>query len=412
MATDLLLSPGARLVHVGAHKTGTTAVQGAFSQASDRLAEHGVSYFGPIPGKTYLEGALAISGRKSQLGKAVPSMERWTALTADVAAEGERRVLVSSAFFGDGDEGVAARVVEGFGGSRVYPVITLRPLTKVMPSQWQQYVQNGLRMPYADWLDGELNKPREEAPTPTFWRRHRHDELVARWAAAAGAGNVIAVVVDDSDRFMLLRTFEEMLGLPSGFLELDQSAENRSLTLGEVELIRLINEEFTRRNWPEKVYASLMKGGVLRQLKVGHQPGPEETRVTTPAWALKRAAEIDTEIAANIAALGVRVVGDISSLSGQPADAARMGADSPQAAPMVPPAAAAQAVLGAMIGSKVPEQVIAAKAVKKPAKKAVVKKKPVRLEDMVVRDLDYKTLVRVLVARAKRRARRTFNLRR
>lgn len=403
MANDLLLSPGARLVHVGAHKTGTTAIQGAFSVARDRLAEHGVSYFGPTPGKTYLEGALAISGARAQLGKAVPDMRHWTALTADVAAQADRRVLVSSAFFGDGDEEVAARVVKDLGGSQVHVVVTLRPLTKVMPSQWQQYVQNGLRMSYADWLDGILNKPLDKVPTPTFWQRHRHDKLVARWAGAAGAGNVIAVVVDESDRFMLLRAFEQMLGLPSGFLVLDHSAENRSLTLGEVELIRLLNEEIKQREWPEKIYSMFMKAGVLRQLKVGHQPQPDEPRVSTPAWALKRAAEIDTEIADHLSALGVRIVGDVSSLSGPPGDEAQMGADSQLATPLVSPAAAAQAVLGAIIGSKVPSQLAAEKVAKKAAKK-----RQVRLEDRPVREVDAKSLARVLIGRGKRRVRRTL----
>lgn len=409
MANDLLLGSGARLVHVGAHKTGTTAVQGAFSNASHRLPQHGVSYFGPVPGSTYLEGALAITRRKAQLGKAVPDMRHWTALTADVAAQGDRRVLVSSAFFGDGDEEVAARVVAGLGGARVHVVVTLRPLTKVMPSQWQQYVQNGLRMLYPEWLDGELNKPPGEAPTPTFWQRHRHDKLVARWAAAAGAGNVTAVVVDESDRSMLLRTFEGMLGLPSGLLALDDSAENRSLTLGEVELIRRLNELIKERGWSEKVYSRFMKGGVIRQLKIGHQPGPDEPRVSTPAWAQKRAAEIGAEMAGNISALGVRVVGDIASLGGPSADAAPMWEDSSPEMALVSPAAASQAVVGAIIASKAPELAGQKAPQAAPVTRAARPSGLVPLEDRPLRDVDAKSLARVLIGRGRRRASRALH---
>ena len=60
-----------------------------------------------------------------------------------------------------------------------------------------------------------------KTPTPGFWRRHRHDELVTRWATAAGAQNLTVIVVDDSDRLMLPRTFESLLGLPNGFLVLE-----------------------------------------------------------------------------------------------------------------------------------------------------------------------------------------------
>jgi hypothetical protein len=395
MENELLLSPGARLVHVGAHKTGTTAVQGAFSLAAGRLAEHGVSYFGPVPGRTYLKGALAVTGSKPQLGQPVPDLRHWTDLVADLAAQGDRRVLVSSAFFGDGDAAAAARVVADLRPSPVYPVVTLRPLAKVLPSQWQQYVQNGLRLSYEDWLDGTFNRPPGQGPRPTFWRRHRHDELVARWAEAAGPDQVIAIVVDESDRLMLLRTFEELLGLPAGFLELDDSAENRSLTLGEAELIRLVNEEIDRREWPEKIYSMFMKGGALKQLKLGYRPGPGEPRVSTPAWALKRAAEIDTEMAGRIADLGVRVVGSISSLA---APAASPAADAPEAAPTVPAAAAAQAIIGAIAGSQVPGQLTA-------------KKQPPRVEDRPVRDVDARSLARVLAGRAKRRAAGTLRRR-
>lgn len=395
MENELLLSPGARLVHVGAHKTGTTAVQGAFSLAAGRLAEHGVSYFGPAPGRTYLKGALAVTGSKPQLGQPVPDLRHWTDLVADLAAQGDRRVLVSSAFFGDGDAAAAARVVADLSPSPVYPVVTLRPLAKVLPSQWQQYVQNGLRLSYEDWLDGTFNRPPGQGPRPTFWRRHRHDELVARWAEAAGPDHVIAIVVDESDRLMLLRTFEELLGLPAGFLELDDSAENRSLTLGEAELIRLVNEEIDRREWPEKIYSMFMKGGALKQLKVGYRPGPGEPRVSTPAWALKRAAEIDTEMAGRIADLGVRVVGSISSLA---APDALPAADAPEAAPAVPAAAAAQAIIGAIAGSQVPGQLTA-------------QKQPPRVEDRPVRDVDARSLARVLAGRAKRRAARTLRRR-
>ena len=41
-----LLEPGTRLLHIGPHKTGTTAVQGALHLARERLAAEGVVYPG------------------------------------------------------------------------------------------------------------------------------------------------------------------------------------------------------------------------------------------------------------------------------------------------------------------------------------------------------------------------------
>ena len=42
----VLLEPGTRLLHIGPHKTGTTAIQGALHLARGRLAAAGVVYPG------------------------------------------------------------------------------------------------------------------------------------------------------------------------------------------------------------------------------------------------------------------------------------------------------------------------------------------------------------------------------
>lgn len=44
--SDLLLPPGTRLLHIGPHKTGTTALQVALSKARANLESQGVRYLG------------------------------------------------------------------------------------------------------------------------------------------------------------------------------------------------------------------------------------------------------------------------------------------------------------------------------------------------------------------------------
>ena len=67
-ARGLLLKPGARLLHIGPHKTGTTAIQGAFDLARARLAAHGVVYAGAE--RQPLLAALAVTGQPALLGGA------------------------------------------------------------------------------------------------------------------------------------------------------------------------------------------------------------------------------------------------------------------------------------------------------------------------------------------------------
>ena len=390
---ELTLAAGTRLLHIGPHKTGTTALQGAFHLARERLAAHGVVY--ASAGRSPVRATLAVTGRPAMLGEAQPDMAHWDKLVQDVRDAGDQRVVISSEFFDEAGDAVARRIVADLGGPRVHVVATLRPLARILPSQWQQYLQNGLRTPYLEWLDGILRKPLDGRPTPLFWQRHRHDKLIARWAAAAGAHNVIVIVVDGSDRLALLRTFESLLGLPAGLLVPADEAGNRSLTLAEAEVVRQLNEEFKRREWPGASYARFMRYGAVRQMKA-RRPLPGEPQIVTPAWALERAAEICAEMTRNIAALGVRVIGDLSALStpAPPAGQPEAGAGDGPAALPIPVEAASQAILGAMLAGGIAGQAADAD------KRAVA--------DRPVREVDARRLAGVLVRRGRQRMRRAL----
>jgi hypothetical protein len=206
---------GSRLLHIGPHKTGTSAIQGALYLARERLAAEGISY--PGRGRAVLWPILAVTGQPPLLGEPRPKISYWENLVAQIAAAGDQRVVLSSEFFAQADDATARRVVTDLGGERVHVVVTLRSLTRILPSQWQQYIQNGFHFRYLDWLEGILSDP-PSTPTPGFWLRHRHDMLVARQdadaalllpveaAARAALGAFIAGGADGT------RTAEQMTG--------------------------------------------------------------------------------------------------------------------------------------------------------------------------------------------------------
>src|SRR5690242_8191729 len=372
--------PGTRLLHIGPHKTGTSAIQGALYLARKRLAAEGVVY--PGQGRTVLWPILAVTGQPPLHGEPQPKISYWENLVAEIAAAGAQRVVLSSEFFAQSDDATARRVVTDLGGGRVQVVVTLRSLTRILPSQWQQYIQNGFHFPYLEWLEGILSDP-PSTPTPGFWLRHRHDELVARWAAVTGPENLTVIVVDEGDRLMLLRAFESMLALPEGFLVPEENAANRSLTAAEAELVRRLSEEFSRRDWPRRNYSKFMRYGVIEQLKTGRRPAPDEGRIATPAWALDRAAAISAEMAVRIEALGVNLGGDLSRLGKRAADKADTGS----AAPLVAVEAAVQAAVGGFGGGGADGTMTA---------------------EQVTGELDTRSLARVLARRCRQRVRRAL----
>ena len=393
----VLLEPGSRLLHIGPHKTGTTAIQGALHLARERLAAEGVVY--PGRGRQPLWPVLAVTGQPALLGGPRPEISYWDSLVRDVRAAGDQRVVLSSEFFAEADDATARRVIADLGGARVHVVVTLRSLTRILPSQWQQYLQNGFHFRYLEWLEGILSEP-PQTPTPGFWRRHRHDALITRWAAENGPENLTVIVLEESDRLMLLRVFESMLGLPAGFLVPEERAANRSLTAAEAELVRLLNSEFSRRGWPHRDYARFMRYGAVEHMKDARRPPADEPKIATPAWALARAAEISGEMAGRIDALGVNIVGDISSLGKLPADGSDpalggpdpalggpdLAADDAAATAMVPVEAAVRATIGAFIAGGAGGQTA----------------------EEIVRDLDTMSLAKVLADRCRRRVRRVL----
>jgi hypothetical protein len=348
--SDLLLAERTVLLHIGPYKTGTTALQGALRQARPAMAEHGVVYAGKE--RQHMRAALAVRGAKGLTGDPTPPIAHWNRLVRQVEAASDERVIVSSEFFTESSSEIARKVVDGLGGERVHVLVTLRPLAKIMPSSWQQYVRNGQRTSYDEWLDCMLNKPPYRHPTPTFWKRHRHEVLVERWASIVGPERLTVAVVDDADRLGLMRTVEQLVGLPEGLLVPEDGWTNRSLTMGEAELVRQLNVEFKRRAWPATLYKDVVRLGLVQHMQMERTPGPEEARINTPAWALERAAEIGAAAAEKIAALGVRVVGDLSLLAAAPK--AREDADTTPAA-VLPVSAAAEAVTAAVLATVPPE---------------------------------------------------------
>ncbi len=339
------LPAGTRLLHIGPHKTGTTAIQGALFAAKDKLPEHGVEF--PATTRHPMEAALAACARPAMMGDTVPTEKHWTNLLKRVEATGSRTSVISSEFFADApDEETVARIVEQLGGDRVHVLVTLRPLARIMPSQWQQYVQNGLRMGYEDWLEHMLRKAPYEKPNPSFWHRHRHDRLVERWVRAAGADRVTVVVVDDRDRDGLMRTFETLLGLPGELLQPVPDTANRSLTLAETEMLRKLNVEFRGNGLPDELYSKLVRNGAVMHMKNSCSPTAADVRISTPAWAVEAAGRIGAEMVERIGAMGVRVIGDPALLHTLPAIPAQPGP--PAAEARIAPEVAAQALYGAL----------------------------------------------------------------
>ena len=323
------LPAGARIVHIGPPKTGTTAIQAAMWAARPELLRQDVRLVGWS--RNPARAAQAVTHRAPPGWDAPPGIGPWKQLLGEFTRAREARTIVSSEHFAWADADAIRRIRDDLGPSRVHIVVTLRPLARVLPSNYQQIVQGGGRDTFATFLE-QLSHPMPGRSPQGFWYLQRHDRLIARWADVVGADHLTAVVVDDADHGFLFRAFESLLGLRPGTLQPMPDLDNRSLTLPESEGIRAFNAEFWREGLPRALHIRVVRRAtsVMRC----REPTADEPRLTVPAWALARAHVVAREMAAAIATSGVHVAGDLSTLAPTEPGGRRDGPGDPPTARM------------------------------------------------------------------------------
>lgn len=300
-------------MHIGVHKTGTTAIQSSLAQVRPQLREHGISY----PGMLMAHRDIASSAMGRPLGwrteGARPPQQGLWDETVREARNFDGTTLISSEFLAEADDETAARMVAATGADRTHVIITLRNFARILPSAWQQNLKSGMRSTYEDWLRKMLFDP-ESMETTVFWKRHRHDRVVNRWVSLLGPEHVHVVVVDERDRGGIYRAFEGLLNLPDRFLQPStESRENRSFTAAEAEFLRRLNLAVADlggwARYRHQVHDRMEKG-----LVEGRTPASDEPRLQTPQWALDRAAEFAVLFADAINASEAQVIGDLDVL--------------------------------------------------------------------------------------------------
>lgn len=303
------------VIHAGFHKSGTTALQEAFDAQSEELKTLGVLYPN-IGRKAHHRVAWALTGRAwgwSKRGGEKTSREHWNQLANSINKSDAETILVSSEFFSEINGDAIRTIFSEIKNRKVEVIFTVRPLVKLLGSSYQQYLKYGIKVDYTTWLHSVLDKPGESKINPTFWMRHFHGRVVARWVDVLGPTNVTVIIVDESKPEFLFDSINEYLGLPQGFLKAQQTGSNRSLSMEEIALLIEINKRFPQeRDWNE--YEVFIRDGYIRRL-TDHAKAPKEAgRLLTPQWAIDKGNEVGAQNKKELLATGARIIGEIESL--------------------------------------------------------------------------------------------------
>ena len=300
------------IIHPGFHKTGTTALQQALTEAQTEMLGFNFEY-PRITGNAHHRAAWAIIektwGWKKRGGKLVAPVE-WQKLV-DKVKSNKNTKIISSEFFSQANQTQIANLAQGIKGLDVQIIFTWRPLPFMLASSYQQYLKYGVKVSYSDWLESIFQTPGESKLTPSFWQRNLHGDVVARWAETFGAENISLVSVDDTNPDFLYESFARLAGIPEGIVKEPLKREmNRSLTFNEASLLLEINRSYPKdRNW--NAYELFIRRGNIRALTGSDQYETSDEKIMTPDWAIAKAAEINSKSVGQIKSLGIKVIGDI-----------------------------------------------------------------------------------------------------
>ena len=300
----------ARVLHIGPSDAGAAGLRRGFDARADEAARQGVRWHA---GPDTRAAVLAVIGESTSLDGSVPPWAAWRGLVQEVEREADARVVISEDAFADADEAAIGTIVDALGRQSVHVVATLRPLGEILVRHWHAQLLDGDTEPFEPWLDATLHAA--GAAEHGFWRRHRLDRLLARWAAAVGPDRVTAIVVDGGS-LELFTTLETLLGLRAGTLQRPEQPEDRALTLPEAELVRTLNVAIGREGLQPQRGLDV-RSSVAAQLR-RRVPRQDEAGVELPDAAIARVAAIAGDMAGQIARSGVRVIGDPAELSRRP----------------------------------------------------------------------------------------------
>jgi hypothetical protein len=305
---------GALLLHIGPHKTGTTAIQGLLAAARDDMAAHGVTY----PGRTsaHHDAARVLIDRPAGWrhdSAPLPDRSVWDDLVRTVHTT-PGRVVVSSEFFALADPDQRAKAVADLGRDRLHLVVAARNPGSIALSTWQQVLRDGKTGTLEGWLEERFRRPEPRPATEGFWSWADTATLVDGWSQVVDLDRIRVVVIDETDRALLPTTFEQLLGLPAGLLSArTPDNQNRSLTAPEAELLRraiaLTKPQLT---WDE--FSLFFRSGYARRMHDARVPPKDEPRPTLPGWAAEQATAEATDSIERLEGSGVTVIGDLEHL--------------------------------------------------------------------------------------------------
>ena len=315
-----------RVIHIGAPKCGSTALQEAFKANREAMRAAGVQYIGRQA--HWVDAAKSAVGARDRVTSKPVPLDEWMKLLREVASVSGATALISSEWFASATEERVRSIVSDLDPARLHAVLIIRPLNKTLPSAWQQGLKLGGTEGLTEWLEMVLKDP-TAARSSRVWSKHRYDVIAKRWADALGPDRLSVIVANEKEPNYIFSTFGELLGLPPGTLTTPLKRTNPSLSAFEADTLAELNRYYFEGGGSLRDY----RAGVMRTFDSyvnSLRRGPIE-RSAIALEQIEAVHQLNSEIAVGIRSIGCTVTGDLDQFASDTAGAADADAAAPAA---------------------------------------------------------------------------------
>lgn len=231
-----------------------------------------------------------------------------------MAAAPQRRVVISQELMSTAKPDRVAQIVSAFRPADVHVVLTVREITRVLPAQWQETVQNRALWTWEEYLGAIVGDRDDPRIANQFADKHDVEAIVREWAGHVGMDHIHIVIVPAtaSSPDELWDRFCEATGIEARERAEHEATPPKNVGLGfaSAEFLRRLNvrlgPEIGRQLYMRHVKQVLGKSGAAARPS-GTKPGfSAEHR----QWAIDRSERLITFLRN----AGVRVIGDLDDL--------------------------------------------------------------------------------------------------
>lgn len=287
--------------HIGLMKSGTTFLQRRLEANADDLLDHGICF--PTPWRRQVSGTKELIGRHRALRE--EEHGSWEKIRAEVDAHPGTAVLSMEYLCSARPEAVA-RAREQFPDAENLVVATVRDLGRSVPAMWQESLKNHGSAGWAEYVAAVRH---DTGPGQHFWRQMAADKITGRWTAAFGTDAYVLLTVPPpgAPRGLLWERFCELTGVP---VTADREGRRSNLSMGAASAVLMRDLNAALTDLPGPAYRRRVKHGFGNTTLASVRETDEPIGFEVPRWLRRRARRIND----NLAASGVRVVGDLAEL--------------------------------------------------------------------------------------------------